>query len=155
MDRLNLVSGIVLGIAIGTLPLFVKISRMDKDASAAAKEIADLRQALTTQTARADEETKAHELMTHGWLDSVKGDGSVTVLVDVNHPYGGGNLMVNGSTFTLPARTANVNVGPIWVIPRRVTPQIVDGVLAGSYMHVTADGKSDGWHSASMAGGKQ
>jgi len=133
-------AGAVIGFAIGVTFGAVKLGIERHDMMGAAidyqKQIYDLKQMLLTKE-EATEECK----------QVILGDGAVTVLADQNHPYGGKYQTVFGAALTLPDDgNPALPYGPVWVIHRRVTPQVEDGALGGVYTHIFPDGKSDGWH---------
>jgi hypothetical protein len=143
---------VIVGWIIGFVPGLIRTDQLRREMKTTlantAKQLPELRRTVVYETARADLETQSHRLMQDGWMQSLNGNGDVTILVDTDHPYGGGQLTVFGSNVILPPKTANVSAGPIWVIPRHITPQVVDGILSASYTHVSPDGKNDGWHTA-------
>jgi hypothetical protein len=61
-----------------------------------------------------------------------------------------------GVSVTMP-RTGTIasaprpSTGPIWVVPRAITPHVVDGVLGAAYTHIWPDGRTDGWHAPARA----
>lgn len=75
-----------------------------------------------------------------------------TILIDQNHPYGSGQLFGDYriANFDRFARPAGIP-GPIWVIPRRIVPQVVDGILGGVYGYALPNGKIDGWYAPQRA----
>ena len=138
---------LILGLIIGLVPGLIRVDQMRQqaraDADAAAKEIAIVRHSAVLAAERADDEkAKCAEV--------VSGDESRTVLVDLNHPYGEAQQQFFGVSLTMPFQPASavpspIATGPIWVIPRAITPHVVDGVLGAAYTHIWPDGRNDGW----------
>lgn len=137
---------VILGVMIGFIPGLIRVDQMRQqaraDADAAAKEIAIVRHSAVLAAERADDE-KAN-------CAEVSPDESRTVLVDLNHPYGEAQQQVFGVSLTMPFQPAtavpsSIATGPIWVIPRAITPHVVDGVLGAAYTHIWPDGRNDGW----------
>jgi hypothetical protein len=129
-----------LGIFLGVVPGQIRLDQMRHEAQATAAstatEIGALRQTISVQRESADECRQV-----------LLGDGSVTVLIDRNHPFGGAMHDFFGAMLALPPMTTDYTpYGPVWVIHRRVTPQVEDGALGGVYTHISPNGLIDGWH---------
>jgi hypothetical protein len=123
----------LIGFTIGLVPGIVKITQMRHETEAAAastaKEVSELRQSVEKQT---EIVALYHHMMS--------GDGTKTILMDRNHPYG---KYVSPAAVLPPGYVP----GPVWIIPRRVVPQTMDGTLNGAYAYQLPDGTLDGWYS--------
>jgi len=131
---------VILGILIGAIPGGIKIDEI-RGQSQTVNDIA------TSRIADLEKKVKTGTEATQECREAILGDGAVTVLADQNHPYGGKYQTIFGAALTLPDDgNPALPYGPVWVIHRRVTPQVEDGALGGVYTHIFPDGKSDGWH---------
>jgi hypothetical protein len=72
---------------------------------------------------------------------TVVGDGTATILMDMNHPYG---------KFVSPAAQLPPGYipGPVWIVPRRIVPRTMDGTLNGAYAYLHSDGTMEPWRTA-------
>lgn len=140
------VAYVLLGVTIGFIPGLIRVDQMRREVQAetetTAREIAIVRHSAVEAAQRADDEKLK--------CDAVTSDESRTVLVDLNHPYGEAQQYLFGVSLTMPFQPTNgvpssIATGPIWVIPRAITPHVVDGVLGAAYTHIWPDGRNDGW----------
>jgi hypothetical protein len=125
--------GLFCGLAIGLALFSYKVTQVRAEAQSvqesAAKELTDLRATVATLNAK-----------TKDCNSVLLGDGTKTILMDPNHPYGkfvpAANNLPNGY---IP--------GPVWIINRKVTPRTMDGTLNGAYAYEHPDGSIEGWFS--------
>lgn len=79
--------------------------------------------------------------------DDLAGTYVRTILADQKHPD-----VVAGSLTILGRQVNFSSAGPVWVIPRRVTPVLQNDAQGGIYGYVGTDGQLlDGWHIATKA----
>lgn len=83
----------------------------------------------------------AHGKETQSVSQAIAGDGSRTILIDLQHPY-----PVNIGSAHVAGTSVPSNVGVAWVIPRRIMPQVVDGLASARYGFVGPDGSFQGWY---------
>lgn len=138
------------GVAVGMIPMMIKFDQLRREAEFERAESVKIREQLRTafleekeQHASDNRDCEAEARQTSRGDDD--GDGARTILVDRNHPYGPPAWNMFGVSIVLPPPGAQVNVSPIWVIPRAVTPHVVDGILGGVYTHIWPNGRTDGW----------
>jgi hypothetical protein len=150
---------VVFGMFLGLIPGAIKLDQMRRQVDAERADYQKLNAAATKQLAELrsaiDDEAQKHAADKADCQNAVLGDGARTILVDQNHPYGPPQQNFFGALVTIPGAEESaaarklgviaVGPGPIWVIPRAITPRVVDGVLGGAYTHVWPDGRSDGW----------
>jgi len=140
---------VMFGIVIGVIPKQIQLDQIRRQVDAELAETTRLNEEL--RAAVADEKQK-HAAEHADCQNAILGDSGRTVLVDVNHPYGPEIQQLLGVSLTLPPRgNPAFATGPIWVVPRTITPHVVDGVLGGLYTHIWPNGRNDGWHMPSRA----
>lgn len=135
------------GVLFGLIPGQIKIDQMRREM--ASMESITSAEMAKSQSAIAEAEEAINRQKTD-CQSAILGDGARTILVDQNHPYGGYAQNILGVSLLIPPPVSRVSLSPIWIVPRNITPAVVDGVLGGSYIHVWPDGRTDGWH---VAGG--
>ena len=141
---------VLFGLALGAIPSAIRTDQLRRQVEADRAETAQLNDALRKQLAETME--KYNDCRT-----VIRNDGDVrTVLVDLNHPYGEAFQRIYGASLTMPFTPSNgipsrIATGPIWVIPRSITPHVIDGVLGAAYTHIWPDGRNDGWKAAPRA----
>jgi hypothetical protein len=124
---------ILIGFALGMAPGAFKIRKLQSDLdvtiSERSKELTDLRATVATLNAK-----------TKDCNSVLLGDGTKTLLMDVNHPYG---------KYVPPATILPKGYvpGTVWIINRKVTPRTMDGTLNGAYAYEHPDGSIEGWFS--------
>jgi hypothetical protein len=112
----------------------LKVYRLDRQIDAIRatydKQLGDLQTTINEQTKEISNCRK-----------TVIGDGTATILMDVNHPYG---------KFVSPAAQlpAGYIPGPVWIVPRRIVPRTMDGTLNGAYAYLHSDGTMEPWRTA-------
>ena len=140
---------IIFGIILGSIPGMIRFDEMRRQVGAELAESTKLNDGL--RAAIADEKQK-HAAEHADCQNAILSDSGRTVLVDVNHPYGPEIQQLLGVSLTLPPHgNPAFATGPIWVVPRTITPHVVDGVLGGLYTHIWPNGRNDGWHMPSRA----
>ena len=125
----------LIGLALGLAPGAIKINQERAEAKAAVEETQKKLDELDATVA--EQKRKSADCTA-----VVLGDGTKTILMDPNHPYGkfvpAANNLPNGY---IP--------GPVWIINRKVTPRTMDGTLNGAYAYEHPDGSIEGWFSGS------
>lgn len=126
----ELFSAGLIGLALGLAPGAIKISQLRSDLDVTitqtSKELTDLRATVAKLNAK-----------TADCNSVLLGDGTKTLLMDVNHPYGKFvSVLENLPPGYLP--------GPVWIINRRVTPRTMDGTQNGKYAYMHPDGSMEG-----------
>jgi len=149
---------IAFGIAIGGIPGLIQVDQMRRelqaDTAQAQKLTDEARKQIVEAMGDAVEAKRQMDAAHADCQNAILGDSGRTVLVDVNHPYGPEIQQLLGVSLTMPPRgqlMIQVPQGPIWVVPRTITPHVVDGVLGGLYTHIWPNGRNDGWHMPSRA----
>jgi hypothetical protein len=149
---------VVFGMILGGIPGAIKLDQLRRQVDAELAESTKLNEEL--RAAVADEKQK--RAAEHAdCQNAILGDGGRTILVDTNHPYGAIHQTFYGALLEMPGAAevtarnqlgiVQVGPGPIWVIPRAITPHVVDGILGAAYTHVWPNGRTDGWHMPSRA----
>jgi hypothetical protein len=147
--RFHLIGMFFLGLTVGAIPMGIKLDQLRRQVDAELAESMKLNEEL--RAAVADEKQK-RAAERADCQNAILGDSGRTVLVDVNHPYGPEIQQLLGVSLTLPPRgNPAFATGPIWVVPRTITPHVVDGVLGGLYTHIWPNGRNDGWHMPARA----
>ncbi len=133
----------LLGLMTGLVPGIYKVKQLQGDVNVTieqtSRELTELRQSIARKTDLADKETALRQDSEEQCRESLAGDGTQTILIDVNHPYG------NYSSFAPAVTFLRAIPGPVWIIPRRVVPSTLDGTLNGAYAYRHQDGTMDGW----------
>lgn len=154
---LRAVRFVLFGIAIGFIPGMIRVQQLDRQIEAERADAAKLNEGLRAAIV---DEKKKHDADREGCQKLVSSESGYTVLLDLNHPWGiapgasfGGVLQVESVTLALPpGNPVRTNpYGPMWVIPRIITPHVMDGILGAAYTHIWPSGHTDGWQMAGRA----
>jgi hypothetical protein len=143
---------LLFGFFVALIPMSIKFDQLERqtkaERDAIAGQMSHLRDLANQAAEHAADEKRECDA-------AILGDGAHTILVDVNHPYGGPDQImyktVSNAIITLPTGNPRIEGGPIWVVPRAITPHVVDGVLGAAYTHIWPDGRTDGWHAPARA----
>lgn len=148
-DSLKWLRLLILGGVIGGIPGLIRVQQLDRQIET---ERADVQARMLNLQSEANEMAERATNEKRDCDAAIMGDSGRTVLVDVNHPYGPEIQQLLGVSLTLPPRgNPAFATGPIWVVPRTITPHVVDGVLGGLYTHIWPNGRNDGWHMPARA----
>ena len=153
---LRAVKFVLLGIVIGAIPGLIQVDQMRRelqaDTAQAQKLSVEARKQILEAMGDAVEAKRQIDVAHQDCQNAILGDGARTILLDLNHPWGSPIQQVMGVSLTLPPPgNSSFATGPMWVIPRAITPHVVDGVLGAAYTHIWPDGRSDGWQRPSRA----
>lgn len=116
--------------------------------------VAEANSAADESKALADKETTLRADASDTCMQSLAGDGTKTILLDLNHPYIGASagqdqkgfvFSIAGIPIMIP-RKAGQDAGPAWIIPRRVVPTTLGATRNGIYGYLSPDNKMDGWY---------
>lgn len=147
---------VLFGIAIGFIPGLIRVQQLNQQVHA---ERADWTKTNEGLRAAIVDEKQKHDADREGCQKLVSSESGYTVLLDLNHPWGIapnasiGVLQVENVNLTLPpANPVRTNpYGPMWIIPRIITPHVMDGILGAAYTHIWPSGHTDGWQMAGRA----
>jgi len=147
---------IIFGIILGSIPGMIRLDQMRREVEAERAETQKLndglRAGLMNYERELSDEKQKHSTDRADCQNAILGDGARTILLDLNHPWGSPIQQVMGVSLTLPPPgNSSFATGPMWVIPRAITPHVVDGVLGAAYTHIWPDGRTDGWQRPSRA----
>jgi hypothetical protein len=131
---------VVFGIVLGLIPGGIRLDQMRREVEAERAETQKLndglRAGLMNYERELSDEKQKHSTDRADCQNAILGDSGRTVLVDLQHPM------------------------TIWVVPRTITPHVVDGIpfsvpdgitLGAAYTHIWPDGRTDGWQRPSRA----
>ena len=141
-------AGLAIGLAIGGWQLHTLRAQFDSENATTVDLLDSARTQMGVLKQHADQVDAAQQACMKSFTGAITQDlnaSSVrTILADQKHPDG-----MAASVTILGRKIDYSSAGPVWVIPRRVTPVLQNDAQGAVYAYVGNDGQLlDGWHIA-------
>ena len=141
-------AGLAIGLAIGGWQLHTLRAQFDSENAQTVNLLDSARAQMDTLKKQADLADAARQACMKSFTGAITQDLNATavhtILADQKHPDG-----MAASVTILGHKIDYSSAGPVWVIPRRVTPVLQNDAQGAVYAYVGSDGQPiDGWHIA-------